>query len=123
MPLNRLKIIKNALLFERISVVITAFAFAIGKVKDSLKYLINLIGYATNNTLLILKTLESSQMTNESKNPVLAKSDRLVIKRSFDAIRNNNDIILDSIFKISKHEEAFYDPFKEILKSIGKNSI
>ncbi len=58
MPLNRLKIIKNALLYERISIVIIAFAFAIGKIKESLKYLINLVGYATNNTLLILKIIE-----------------------------------------------------------------
>lgn len=53
----------------------------------------------------------------------MAKSDRLVLKRNFDTIRNNNDIVLDSIFKISKLEDAFYEPFKEILKSIGKNSI
>jgi hypothetical protein len=33
MPLHRLKIIKNALLYERISVVIIAFAYAIGKIK------------------------------------------------------------------------------------------
>ena len=45
------------------------------------------------------------------------------MKRNFDTVRNNNDIILDSIFKISKQEEAFFEPFKEILKSIGKNSI
>lgn len=57
MPLHRLKIIKNALLYERISIVIIAFAYAVGKVKDCLKYLINLVGYATNNTLLILKIL------------------------------------------------------------------
>lgn len=45
------------------------------------------------------------------------------MKRNFDTIRNNNDIVLDSIFKISKQEEAFYEPFKEILKAIGKSSI
>lgn len=123
MPLNRLKIIKNALLYERISIVIIAFAYAVGKVKESLKYLINLIVYATNNTLLILKILEGGDNSADSKNPVIAKSDRLVVKRNFDTVRNNNDIILDSIFKISKQEEAFFDPFKEILKSIGKNSI
>jgi hypothetical protein len=33
MPLHRLKIIKNALLYERISIVIIAFAYAIGKIK------------------------------------------------------------------------------------------
>ena len=32
-PLNRLKIIKNALLYERIAMVILSFAFAIGKIK------------------------------------------------------------------------------------------
>ena len=57
MPLHNLKIIKNALLYERIAVVIISFAYAIGKVKECLKYLINLISYASNNTLLILKIL------------------------------------------------------------------
>lgn len=85
--------------------------------------MINLVGYATNNTLLVLKILEACEITTQAKNPVLAKSDRLVLKYNYDSIRNNNDIILDSIFKISKYEEAFYEPFKEILKSIGKNSI
>ena len=60
MPLHRLKILKNALLYERIAVVIVSFAFAIGKIKESLKYLINLVTYATNNNLLILKILETS---------------------------------------------------------------
>ena len=57
MPLHRLKIVKNALLYERIAVVVVSFAFAVGRVKDCLKYLINLVTYATNNTLLILKIL------------------------------------------------------------------
>jgi hypothetical protein len=64
MPLHRLKIIKNAILYERISVVIIAFAYAVGKVKDCLKYLINLVGYATSNTLLILKILEGSEISS-----------------------------------------------------------
>jgi hypothetical protein len=38
----------------------------------------------------------------------MAKSERLVLKRNFDTVRNNSDIILDSIFKISKNDEAFY---------------
>ena len=53
----------------------------------------------------------------------MAKSDRLILKRNFDTVRNNNDVILDSIFKISKNEEVFNESFKEILKGIGKSSI
>lgn len=60
MPLHKLKIIKNALLYERIAVVTISFAYAVGKIKECLKYLINLISYASNNTLLILKILEGS---------------------------------------------------------------
>ena len=124
MPLHRLKIIKNALIYERIGVVIIALSHATGKLREGLKYLINLIGYSTNNTLLILRILESSRVTDDGeKNPVMAKSERLVLKRNFDTVRNNSDIILDAINKISKSEAAFYEPFKEILKSIGKNSI
>ena len=57
MPLHRLKIIKNALLYERIAIVIISFAYAVTKIKDSIKYIINLITFATQNTLLILKIL------------------------------------------------------------------
>lgn len=57
MPLHRLKIVKNALLFERIAIVIMCFAYSVGKLKDSLKFIINLVSYALNNTLLILKIL------------------------------------------------------------------
>ena len=104
MPLHRLKIVKNALLFERISIVIVSFAYCVGKIKESLKFIINLVSYAINNTLLILRILENSDLTKEAaKNPIMAKSDRLVIKKNYDTVRNNNDIILDSIFKISKY--------------------
>lgn len=124
MPLHRLKIIKNALLYERIAVVIISFALAVGKIKECLKYLVNLICYCTSNTLLILKILENSELEKDvAKNPIIAKSDRLILKRNFDTVRNSNDIILDSIFKISKTEEAFYDSFKDIVKSAGKNSL
>lgn len=65
MPLHRLKIVKNALLFERIAIVTLSFALAVGKVKETLKYMINLISYTTNNTLLILKILESSEISKQ----------------------------------------------------------
>jgi hypothetical protein len=124
MPLHRLKIIKNALLYERIGIVIISFAYAVTKIKESLKFLINLINYAISNTLLILKILEDSEVTHDvSKNPTLAKSDRLILKRNYDSVRNSNDIILDAIFKISKQEEAFSESFKDIVKSIGKSSL
>jgi len=57
---HRLKIIKNALLYERVAVVMVSFAYAVGKIKECLKYLINLVSYTSSNTLLILKILESS---------------------------------------------------------------
>lgn len=124
MPLHRLKIIKSALLYERIAIVIISFAYATGKIKECLKFLVNLVSYCTNNTLLILKILESCELEREgSKNPIIAKSDRLIMKRNYDTVRNGNDIILDAIFKICKTEEAFYDSFKDIVKSVGKNSL
>lgn len=51
------------------------------------------------------------------------KSDRLVMKRNLDTLRNNNDVILDSIHKLSKSDEVFSENLKQIVKVINKASL
>ena len=38
------------------------------------------------------------------------------MKRNLDGLRNNNDVIFDTIIKIAKHEETFLENIKPILK-------
>ena len=30
------------------------------------------------------------------------------MKRNLDSLRNNNDVLIDSIYKLSKYEDVFY---------------
>jgi hypothetical protein len=89
-------------------VVIISFVYSVGKLKEGLKYLMNCVTYATTNNLLVLKVLESGEIKREiPKNPILARSDRLVLKKNYDTIRNSNDVLLDCILKLSRFDEGF----------------
>ena len=65
------------------------------------------MSYALSSALLLVKVLEGSKITPNS-NEVIKKSDRLVMKKSIDTIRNNNDVLIDSIYKLSKYDNLFY---------------
>lgn len=73
------------------------------------------MGYGINNCLILVKVLEETQIVankaqkyevNKSShiNQVLQKSDRLVMKRNLDTLRNNNNVLFDAIQKLSKGE-------------------
>ena len=114
LPLHKKKIIKNSIFYERVAIIIIAFAYATRTIKDSHKYLINVLSYALNNSLILIKVLEESQIPSKSrthyegKNRTIMKSDKLSMKRNLDSLRNNNDVLIDSIQKLSKYEEVFY---------------
>lgn len=56
-------------------------------------------------------------------NQVIQKSDRLAMKRNLDTLRNNNNVLLDTIQKLSKSEETFYENLSHIVKVISKCSL
>lgn len=51
------------------------------------------------------------------------KSDKLSMKRNLDSLRNNNDVLIDSIYKLSKYEDVFYENLKQTIKLINKTSL
>ena len=98
-------------------IIILAFAYTSHTIKESHKYLLNIVGYSLNNSLILAKVLEETQIsdgikksaiTYKNSNPVLQKSDRLAMKRNLDTLRNNNDVLMDSFQKLTKTEEVFY---------------
>ena len=145
LALHKKKIIKNALFFERVSIIILAFSYVSHTIKESHKFLLNIIAYSINNSLILIKVLEKTQITessdnvkkstvilhkrkgtieeNSNLNSVQQKSDRLAMKRNLDTLRNNNDVLLDAIHKLSKSDEVFYDNLKQIVKVINKASL
>ena len=58
LPLHKKKIIKNSIFYERVAVIVIAFAYATKTIKDSHKYLINILSYSLNNSLILVKVLE-----------------------------------------------------------------
>lgn len=118
-----------------------AFSYVSNTVRESHKFLLNIVAYSLNNSLILLKVLEESQIGDNTKkshvilhkkqqtlessniNSVMQKSDRLLMKRNLDTLRNNNDVLLDSIHKLSKCDEVFYDNLKQIVKLINKSSL
>ena len=54
---------------------------------------------------------------------VIKKSDRLVLKRNFDTIRNNSDVLIDTIYKLSKYDDVFYENLKQMIKAMHKSSL
>lgn len=53
----------------------------------------------------------------------MQKSDRLVIKKNLDTLRNNNNVLTDAVTKLSKHDENFSVEFASIFKNISKSSL
>lgn len=106
-PLQKRKILKNSLLFERISVIMVAFAYVTHTIKDSLKYLINIIGFSLMSCSIIFKVLQETQIgdTEQQRNEIILKFDRLTMKRNLESLRNNNNVLLDSFQKLSKSHE------------------
>lgn len=45
------------------------------------------------------------------------------MKRNLDSLRNNNDVLIDSITKLSKYEDVFYENLKQTIKLINKSSL
>lgn len=102
--------------------IVLAFCYATHGVKDLLKYVLNMVGYGINNCLILIKVLEETQVGGSSgkktgnnnnnsnsnsnsgvhDNSAFIKSDRLVMKRNLDTLRNNNNVLLDVIQKLSK---------------------
>lgn len=62
-PLQKKKIIKNSLLFERVSVIMIAFAYVTHTIKDSLKFLINIMGYSLMSCSILFKVLQETQIS------------------------------------------------------------
>lgn len=100
-----------------------ALAYSLGQLHSAQRYLSNILSYTSNNHLLLIQVLEHSQKKEPQKNIVLAKSQRLLMSKNFDGLRNNNDVLLDCILKLSKLDEAFHDNFKQIVKTVGKESL
>lgn len=46
-----------------------------------------------------------------------------MLKKSIDTIRNNNDVLIDSIFKLSKYDNLFYENLKQIVKALHNSSL
>ena len=57
LALHKKKIIKNALFFERVSIIILDFSYVSHTIKDSHKFLLNIIAYSINNSLILIKVL------------------------------------------------------------------
>lgn len=66
---------------------------------------------------------KKSKISGDTTNPVIQKSDRLVMKRNLDTLRNNNNVLLDTIQKLSKSEETFCENLSQIIKTISKCSL
>lgn len=45
------------------------------------------------------------------------------MKRNLDSLRNNNNVLMDVIQKLSKGEELFYENLNQIVKLINKSSL
>ena len=72
---------------------------------------------------MILHKKQQTIEENSRLNSVQQKSDRLAMKRNLDTLRNNNDVLLDAIHKLSKSDEVFYENLKQIVKVINKASL
>lgn len=119
MSLHRKKVLKLAFIYERISVVILALAYALGELKSSIKYVINLVSYTVSSSLLIIKVLQTTYKRGHCQ----SKNERLALSRNVDTLRNNNEVILDLILHICKLNSAFYENFKEMIKNATKVSL
>lgn len=129
LPLNKKKSIKTALFYERATIILIGFAYVHGSIKEYHRYLLNAVGYVMTNCMIMLKVFEETKQKSSDSNPqqnikmssrvsgygygyasrantinqVIRKSDRLAMKRNLDGLRNNNDVIFDTIIKIAKH--------------------
>lgn len=87
-----------------------------------------MVTYSINNCLVLIKVLEETQINKDTNKKQLedsafAKSDRLAMKRNLDTLRNNNNVLMDVIQKLSKGEELFYENLNHIVKLISKSSL
>lgn len=67
-----------------------------------------MVTYSINNCLVLIKVLEETQIAGKDLNKKIhedsafVKSDRLAMKRNLDSLRNNNNVLMDVIQKLSK---------------------
>jgi CTD small phosphatase-like protein 2 len=125
LPLHKKKIIKMSLLYERLSVIIVSFAYATDKLAECHRYLANLIRFSLSNYLICLKVIsagcvkQSSPLYQQHQDIWLLSAKEYQTK-GLETLRDNNEILADTINKLAREDEIFFDSLKKFIKNSGK---
>lgn len=83
--------------------------------------------YALSNFLIALKILSSEQVKN---NPDIVKlhpevwalSSKESVK-TFETMRDNNEILVDTMYRLSRNDELFFENLKKFIKNSHKFTV
>lgn len=120
-----MKNVKLSLLYERVSVIIVAYAYANNKIQECSRFLANLIKFSISSYLINLRVLSAGHVKQGSNllkefQDVWNQCSKEYQSKGLETLKDNNEIILDTIFKLSKEDEIFFDNLKKFIKNSNK---